>query len=320
VTASIPTAEHATLRPASRWIVPVPHAGVVPDRIAQEIIRAGGLTDKVRARGLREGWLGWSAVEVSPAAVRVDGVTVVELAAGTVPSEWVRGYLIHPLFAALNERANVAKAFGAALGLEPFEGRLLLIIDPTTPRETVEKVMYTAGQAQYAELGLLVAAGPSQPPIPAVADGAYQVMITVRGDGGWTVASLAGDSLAVESPSALPQRLDDLLGDRQDLGCGMVGGDGAVAWGHIVPAIEALARRGVTPVFTVGSATPGQAAPGPTSPPPAGAAAPQIRVGAELWVHEVQLPTIGPPSPDPQGECFRGAPSLWIGGLSGRSR
>ncbi len=90
-----------------------------------------------------------------------------------------RGMLVTPVYEALIERVKDQKravSLGCAPWSEPgqepaFPGRLLLILDERLPWETVRELLYTAGQAQLADLAFLVAPPePFTPVAPASAE------------------------------------------------------------------------------------------------------------------------------------------------------
>ena len=96
---------------------------------------------------------------ITKAGILVDGVTVVAVAGGTVGDEYKRGTLISPLFDILKEKADEAKAIAESRQTVNFTGRLLLQCDRDIPFSLVREVMYTAGQAQFAEFKFVVYKG-----------------------------------------------------------------------------------------------------------------------------------------------------------------
>jgi len=77
-----------------------------------------------------------------------------------------RGQLLTDLYDHALERAEEAKSLRPP-NAEPYEGDVLLAIDPTIPFQTIREVMYTLGQAQFGHFYFLVE-GP-QVQIPPVA-------------------------------------------------------------------------------------------------------------------------------------------------------
>ena len=93
---------------------------------------------------------------VSKANVTVDGVKVVDVSGGAIGDEYKRGTLISPLFDTLKEKADEAKALAERNPAHKFTGRILLQCDRDVPFSLVREVMYTAGQAQFAEFKFVV--------------------------------------------------------------------------------------------------------------------------------------------------------------------
>jgi biopolymer transport protein ExbD len=93
---------------------------------------------------------------ISQAAIIVDGVRVVDVNGGVVGDEYKRGTLISPLFDILKEKADDAKAIAEGRQGINFSGRILLQCDRNIPFSLVREVMYTAGQAQFAEFKFVV--------------------------------------------------------------------------------------------------------------------------------------------------------------------
>ncbi len=96
---------------------------------------------------------------ISQSGILVDGVKVVDVAGGTVGDEYKRGTLISPLFDILKEKADEAKAIAETRQTISFSGRILLQCDRNIPFSLVREVMYTAGQAQFAEFKFVVYKG-----------------------------------------------------------------------------------------------------------------------------------------------------------------
>jgi biopolymer transport protein ExbD len=93
---------------------------------------------------------------VSKVNITVDGVKVVDVSGGIVGEEYKRGTLISPLFDTLKEKADEAKALAERNPANAFKGRILLQCDRDIPFSLVREVMYTAGQAQFAEFKFVV--------------------------------------------------------------------------------------------------------------------------------------------------------------------
>ncbi|MEE2829545.1 MAG: biopolymer transporter ExbD [Myxococcota bacterium] len=95
---------------------------------------------------------------VSKVAITVEGVEVVKVTGNEVQDQYKRGTLISPLFDILKAEADEAKA-NAEKTNGKFTGRLLLQVDRDIPFSLVREVMYTAGQAQFAEFKFVVYSG-----------------------------------------------------------------------------------------------------------------------------------------------------------------
>ena len=96
---------------------------------------------------------------ITKSGILVDGVTIVDVAGGSVGDEYKRGTLISPLFDILKEKADEAKAIAESRQTVSFTGRLLLQCDRDIPFSLLREVMYTAGQAQFAEFKFVVYKG-----------------------------------------------------------------------------------------------------------------------------------------------------------------
>ena len=99
-------------------------------------------------------------VVVSRSQIVVDGEPVLDLAleegVPVVPEDAMRGNLISQLQEVLEEKADDAKAIAERSPDHPFEGRLLLQCDRSTPFSLVRSVMYTAGQAHFGQFKFVV--------------------------------------------------------------------------------------------------------------------------------------------------------------------
>jgi biopolymer transport protein ExbD len=84
-------------------------------------------------------------VVVSQTQILVDGDEVCRVEDGTIPEDFIRGNNIIPLYDALLEKADEAKAIAQRLPDQPFKGRLLLQVDRNIPFSLVREVMYSAG-------------------------------------------------------------------------------------------------------------------------------------------------------------------------------
>jgi len=94
----------------------------------------------------------WAVLEVLPHAVRVSGVDVMPLIEGRPDPGDLRGTLMSPVFDALRSLAWRQKHGSCG---RRFDGRLLIIVDQSVPLATTRAVMFTAGQAQFAEFSFV---------------------------------------------------------------------------------------------------------------------------------------------------------------------
>ena len=71
--------------------------------------------------------------------------------------EATEGMLIAPLYEVLQREADLRKAIAVRTGIPElaFQGRIVLTIDEATSFDLIQRVMYTAGQAQYGEFQLV---------------------------------------------------------------------------------------------------------------------------------------------------------------------
>lgn len=101
-------------------------------------------------------------VAVSRDQILVDGVSVLSLAAGAsgpqIPSAEKQGALVPKLYERLQQKADAAKTIATASGRadHEFRGEVLLQCDKSLPFSVVSDVMYTAGQAQFADFRFVV--------------------------------------------------------------------------------------------------------------------------------------------------------------------
>lgn len=90
---------------------------------------------------------------------------------GVFPEHQQRGYLVEPLYVALEERAEAWKAHGELLLIEEedFDGDLLWVVDRRVPFAALRPMLYTGGQAQYSDFDLVSfgSYAPSDSPLEA---------------------------------------------------------------------------------------------------------------------------------------------------------
>jgi len=122
--------------------------------------------------------LDYAIVEVGASHIRVSGEPVIDIADGRIGASELRGMLISRLYDQLLELAENSKvaaaqrcATWASAGEFPkSQPKVLLAIDASVPYDTVQRVLFTAGQAQFSRFYFLVddptpdAQTPSDPP------------------------------------------------------------------------------------------------------------------------------------------------------------
>lgn len=96
---------------------------------------------------------------VTPSEVLVDQKVIAKLNQGEVLEEdlpdGAEGYLVQPLYDALQERAEYYKSIEEFGGAQ-FTGRVAIIADRTIAYRTLFKVLYTAGRAEFGSFKLFV--------------------------------------------------------------------------------------------------------------------------------------------------------------------
>ncbi|MFN7700349.1 MAG: ExbD/TolR family protein [Deltaproteobacteria bacterium] len=102
-------------------------------------------------------------VQITRADIVVDNRRVMNLRNGTVdPSQkqgGANGFLITPLHAVLTQHRDRLKLIASRNPNRPFRGAVQIIADRRTPFRTLSEVIYTLGQAEFAELHFVVLQG-----------------------------------------------------------------------------------------------------------------------------------------------------------------
>ena len=240
---------------------------------------------------LLDGLVGVAAVSVDAEAARVAG-TVVPLDGGTFTAADRRGHLVAPLYDALVEFRQDALVRGEMLGINETDARVLVAFDARLPAQTLQDLVYAAGQAGLGRLDLVVQAPQAVPAdAPALPPTARRVDLSV-GAGGVRV----GDT--VVPIDQVPRHISAAL-DGQP-GCGQVSvGPGVSA----EPALTVLSN-----MLAAGVARPALALPFETTP---ATPAPVPLADSQAWSPKtalmavpVELPTIGPPSGPDAPPCL----------------
>ena len=121
-------------------------------------------------------------VTVTKKVILVEGDAIAPINAGRVDPAVKRdgenGYYITPLVDILEKHARREKKVAEMTG-QKFEAQLMLVADQTTPYRLLTEVIYSCGQAGYANYRLLVSArprainGPLTAPVPFTAPGVW---------------------------------------------------------------------------------------------------------------------------------------------------
>ena len=102
-------------------------------------------------------------VQITRADIVVDNRRVMGLRNGTVdPSQkqgGANGFLITPLHAVMIQHRDRLKLIASRNPNRPFHGAVQIIADRRTPFRTLSEVIYTLGQAEFAELHFVVLQG-----------------------------------------------------------------------------------------------------------------------------------------------------------------
>ena len=106
-------------------------------------------------------------VQITRADILVDNRRVMSLRNGTVdPSQkqgGANGFLITPLHAVMLQHRDRLKLIAQRNPNRPFHGSVQIIADRRTPFRTLSEVIYTMGQAEFAELHFVVLQGGTAP-------------------------------------------------------------------------------------------------------------------------------------------------------------
>ena len=277
-----------------------------PDPQLCALLRPGS-SDTELAQAIQEGRLQVALLEVGLDFVQLGGAPLATswggpavpgsgvIKDGIFAAELKRGTLVSPLFDALKELADRAKA-GAEAGGCTFGGRLLLAMAGRLPFSTVREAMYSSGQAQFADFAFLTADSQPVASLPAP-PGDRQVTISVAPGGRLEVVGQTGAPVASGDLDRLDALLSEALGDQSKLGCAIVAPRTDVPFSELAAVQQALARRGVKGVVAGGV----DESPSPPAPSEASARRRSWRIGDPIVVLETSLPAIRLQAED--GEC-----------------
>lgn len=95
-------------------------------------------------------------IQVARNEITVDGRQILALRNGQVDPSHKQGggtgFLITPLYKALEEKAETAKLIAQRNPQRPFRGEVQIVADKRTPYRTLSEVVYTLGQAEFKNL------------------------------------------------------------------------------------------------------------------------------------------------------------------------
>jgi biopolymer transport protein ExbD len=95
-------------------------------------------------------------LQIARNEITLDGRQILALRNGQVDPSHKQGggtgFLITPLYTALNKKAEMAKLVAQRNPQRPFKGSVQIVADKRTPYRTLAEVVYTLGQAEYKNL------------------------------------------------------------------------------------------------------------------------------------------------------------------------
>ncbi len=274
--------------------------------------RRDASSERVVAKMLAGGALGYAAIEVTPTRILLGGREVLALDGGEVPDHLRKGSLITPLYDPLQAAADDGKGWAHMCG-DDFEGEILLLFDGEVPWTTVKSVLYTAGQAQFDDF-LIAVEQPDAPDLGAVTGPrASDRLLTIFQD---TSGAIRVSGLDAGEPVTGP--LEDLgpltaqvLGSEASVGCAIVVPHDDHSWAtvaHTLDRVGTLGASKLTLAGGIGDDTPGED--GVVAPAAELALAPgSIGLADRVSVIRIELPRIGKPGDLEAGECLGNLPA-----------
>ncbi|MEL6344984.1 MAG: AgmX/PglI C-terminal domain-containing protein [Myxococcota bacterium] len=266
----------------------------------------------------------YAVVEVSAEGVRFDGELVTPLEGGRVDERVIKGYLIMPLYEAMLKGAEGQKEQAYRAGVSPagFSGAVLLAIDKAAAAGTAQQVLYTAGQAQFGALFMMVDDADA-PAAAAPTAGGRSGPISVQIDRNGEVMVTNHAVVKETGLDGLGQALSEAVDGADGVTCVAVESAQNAPWGRVVAVLDVM--RDDDDVLSM-LATGGSAARLDERALPAATARP-LDADAQVSVIRSQLPSIALPGEDIRpGRCvvsarkssaLRADLSGGIGGLIG---
>jgi hypothetical protein len=260
-----------------------------------------GSADKDLAQAIQDGQFLVALIEIGPNLINVggaalngaDGASNSLIVDGVVASEQLRGTLINPLFDALKKMGDDTRASGCV-----FQGKVLLAIGQGVPFSAVRQVMYSAGQAQFADFAFLSAdqepaQRPNGPP------GIHRVNVKLLSGGNVEVTTGPPGSTRTGPSAQFAALLEQVFGGEDLLGCAMLEVESGVPFSDVAAIQLELAKRGVTGLVVGTSEDSPRAATARTTAMPR-----TWRMADPVLVSGTHLPRIdGPPDPVGPGGC-----------------
>lgn len=100
-----------------------------------------------------------TAIMISRTAVTFEGKSLIPLKDGQIDASYKQGggngFLITPLFNGLERRREELERI-AAFRKQKFPGEVRIVADKRTPFRTLSEIIYTCGQAQFAQMRFVV--------------------------------------------------------------------------------------------------------------------------------------------------------------------
>ena len=147
---------------------------------------------------------GLAAVTVSRDGLWLGALPLAGLTEGRLHEESLRGQLVGPLYDALNELRDGIRGAEELSGEELSTGDLLVIAGADVPADTLHRIAFTAGQARFADLFLLVR---DEQPRPV-----HEVVPKLRATGGSVVLDQEPGRLMAGRRGTPPAQTDDPAG------------------------------------------------------------------------------------------------------------
>ena len=291
---ALPTARHAGSVSARTllWPLPQPDADkATTDAELEAWCGWRGEDEKERTIEtlMDRGNMGFSIIEANTTGIWVSGERVLSLQDGLVQDADHRGMSLTGLYNVLLDSVELKKQLqyrcgqGLATNLAT-----MLAIDPTLPFETIQQIVYTAGQAQIEHFDVVVD-GPAGALLPGQVASANDLqMKVVFQDDQTPLYSRSSRPDLSPHPGPLADALPALLGEGA-LGCGLLVPQNDTSWLQIIEVLDDLSGAGATRHVLAGGAETGASA---LASAPGAPAALALTLQTTVPVFFVRLPTL----------------------------